>query len=77
MKMKKMLMMAEDSIKQNVGYCVLFIVHVEIICIKNKLLEAANRHFQNKCDIVEEQNSSRKHGITAKFFSLMKRNLMF
>ncbi len=34
------------------------------------------RRFRNKCDIVEEPNSSSKHGIRVKFFSLIKRNLV-
>ncbi len=36
-----------------------------------------NRRFRNKCDIVEEPNSSSKHGIIVKFFSLITRNLVF
>ncbi len=32
-----------------------------------------NRCFWNKCDIVEEPNSSSKHGVRVKFFSLIKR----
>ncbi len=36
-----------------------------------KLLINDNRHFQNKCDIVVETNSSSKYGIGVKFFSLI------
>ncbi len=36
--------------------------------------ETSIRRFRNKCDIVEEQNSSSKHGINVKFFSLITRN---
>ncbi len=35
------------------------------------------RRFRNKCDIVEEPNSSSKHGIVVKFSSLIRRNLVF
>ncbi len=33
-----------------------------------------NRRFRNKCDIVEEPNSSSKYGVRVKVFSLVKRN---
>ncbi len=36
-----------------------------------------NKCFRNKCGIVEGVFSSRKHGIRVKFFSLIKRNLVF
>ncbi len=35
-----------------------------------------NRRFRNKCDIVEEPNSSSKQGIGVKFFSLITRHLV-
>ncbi len=37
----------------------------------------AIRRFRNKFDIVDEPNSSSKYGIRMKFFSLIKRNLVF
>ncbi len=39
--------------------------------------QKVNRCFRNKCDIVEEPNSSSKHGIRVNFFSLITRNLLF
>ncbi len=33
-------------------------------------LNPINRRFRNKCDMVEEQNSSSNNGIRVKFFSL-------
>ncbi len=35
------------------------------------------RHLWNKCDIVEEPNSSSKHGERVTFFSLIMRNVVF
>ncbi len=35
------------------------------------------RRFRNKCEIVEEPNSSSKNGIRVKFFSLITGNLVF
>ena len=35
------------------------------------------RRFRNKCYIVEEPNSSSKHGVRVKVFSLIKRNFLF
>ncbi len=38
---------------------------------------SVNRCFRNKCDMVEEPNSSSKHGIRMKFFFPITRNLVF
>ena len=42
-----------------------------------EIMNSDIRRFQNKCDIVEEPNSSTKHDTKVKFFSLITRNLVF
>ena len=40
-------------------------------------LSRAIGRLRNICDIVEKPNSSSKHGVRVKFFSLIKKNLVF